>query len=222
MIAKHERPIPRIKVCGLTRQVDTDLALSSGADALGFVHFETSPRHVPLEQIAKLISQLRHATAQVAFVGVLVEPTPRASLEFARATGVTWIQLAGPAEAALWVDFPLPILRSLPVSAAGAEEANRWSGIASALVLDHPSGPGGTGLQVAPQLARRMAREFPCLLAGGLHGGNLSELVQAIRPHGVDASSRLESRPGHKDPTRLNHYLREAKLALASTASKSR
>ena len=198
------------------------LAMSLGADALGFVHFESSPRHASLVRIANIVAELHQAQAGVALVGVLVDPTPQDALEFAQATGVTWIQVAGRAEASLWTDFPLPILRSLPVNAAGAKEARAWSGVAQALVLDHPSAPGGTGKQVAPELARGLAREHPCLLAGGVHGGNLAGLVKAIRPHGLDASSRLESCPGHKDLDLLTHYVNAAKLALAAPVLESR
>ena len=69
------------------------------------------------------------------------------------------------------------------------------------------------------ELAARLAREYPCLLAGGLDEGNVSERIAAVRPAGVDACSRLEQAPGNKDGVRLRAFVEHALAALKEVRS---
>jgi phosphoribosylanthranilate isomerase len=90
-----------------------------------------------------------------------------------------------------------------------------WRGIAAGFVLDHPSSAGGSGREIDLAIAAELARLAPCLLAGGLDERNVAERVRAVRPAGVDASSRLESAPGHKDPARVTAFIRAARAEVA-------
>lgn len=199
--------LPRVKVCGLARMEDVAVAVDSGADALGFVFHPASPRCLESEEANELIAVLPPYVVTVAVV-VDIDPTGAESL--LRATGASTIQLCGFQEAADWKAFSSPILRRVPVDETGQEELERWLGVASGFVLDHPAAAGGTGETVDLELAARLAAHAPCLLAGGLGPDNVAEAIRAVRPGGVDASSRLESSPGSKSPERVDRYVRQA------------
>ena len=157
--------LPRVKVCGLTRASDLEHAQNCGADALGFVFHPPSPRHLELERIAELAAQ---ATRVVHKVLVVVSAEPGQAEQWTSALGVDFIQLCGNEEPQDWAGFPTPVLRRLPVTAQADLELQAWSQVAMGFVLDHPAAPGGTGRTVDLELASQLARQAPCLLAGGL------------------------------------------------------
>jgi phosphoribosylanthranilate isomerase len=203
--------VPRIKVCGLRRAEDVQVALSAGADALGFVLHPASPRAVrPVD--------LREITAMVPIhvprVAVLVNTSPSSAAELLEFTALTWIQLCGDQVPQDWRDFTAPILRRIPVNAEGLQELEAWSSIATGFVLDHPSSAGGSGQQVDFGIARELCAIAPCLLAGGLDGNNVQAAITQARPHGVDASSRLEQSPGIKLAAKVQAFVHNAQSAL--------
>lgn len=210
-------PIPRIKVCGLTRVQDTKLALDSGADAIGAIAVPNTPRFVRAEQAKELFAL---ATTQ-AKVMVCCDLTPQKAISWIERSGASHIQLCGTESPDQWRNFPYPILRRIGVSRGSEGEAQSWSSIALALLLDHPSSAGGSGKRVDFAIARKLASRWPCLLAGGLNGERVAAAIEAVRPQGVDASSGLECALAHKDPTKLVNYVQAAQQAFASTRSTS-
>lgn len=207
--------LPRVKVCGLTRRTDVELALARGADALGVVLHPPSPRSVPVEQVQGLLAGV---PGEVARVAVLVDTDPEAAARVLDRAPFNWVQLCGQEEPEDWRGFRAPILRRLSVEPGAQAQLAAWEGIATGFVLDHPRSPGGSGEVVDWDLAAELARRGPCLLAGGLHGGNVMAAVQAVLPLGVDAASRLEASPGIKDPVRLSSYVLKSLTALAALA----
>ncbi|MCZ6596730.1 MAG: phosphoribosylanthranilate isomerase [Planctomycetota bacterium] len=203
--------LPRVKVCGLTRAEDVRAALEAGADALGFVHHGPSPRSLDAEAAGMLVEPV---PKDVLAVAVMVDPTPAEALAFLRTSGLRALQLCGAEEAEAWRDFPTTILRRVAVTPEARTEIARWRGIAAGFVLDHPSGPGGTGAAVDAALAAELADVAPCLLAGGLDAKNVGARVAAVSPAGVDASSRLESTPGIKDHAAVRAFVRAAQRAI--------
>lgn len=206
--------LPRVKVCGLTHGQDVRLAVDAGARACGFVHHAPSPRSVAPDELVRLAREL---PAHVLGVLVLVDGTPARALELARTAGLACVQLCGAESPAEWRDFPLPLLRRVPVDGHGHDELLRWRGLASGFVLDHPSTPGGSGRAVDLQRARELARLAPCLLAGGLDEQCVAERLRASGAAGADASSRLEHATGRKDPTRTRAFVRAALDAFSTT-----
>jgi phosphoribosylanthranilate isomerase len=204
-------PLPRVKVCGLTRAEDVAIALSAGADAVGFVLHAPSPRSVDREGAAQLVATMPPGIWTVA---VVVETTPDEARRLLESTGLSSIQLCGAQQSKDWRDFPHPILRRIGVESAAFEELEKWRPIARGFVLDHPKSAGGSGEVVDLNLAAKLAGAAPCLLAGGLDGDNVESAIRAVRPCGVDASSRLESRPGCKDPQRIQAFVRQALRTL--------
>jgi len=203
--------LPRIKVCGLTDAEAARAAAAAGADAIGLVHFAPSPRSLTADEAARLVAGLPEGVLPVA---VLVDATPETALAFAQEAGARAVQLCGTERAADWRGFPLAVLRRVAVAEGAAGELAAWRGVALGFVLDHPAGPGGSGRAVDLELAARLAAQAPCLLAGGLDEHNVSARVHAVRPAGVDASSRLELAPGRKDAERVRAFVAAAHAAL--------
>ncbi len=198
--------LPRIKVCGVTVLADVEGAFAHGVDAIGIVRWPRSPRYLDDDAAAKLVASL---PSGIFAVEVLVDAEPYDVSPWAKV-----VQLCGGEAPEPWFDFHLPILRRLPVAPGSEIVLEAWAGVAAGFVLDHPSAPGGTGKEVDLELAADLARRATCLLAGGLDDTNVGERVRRVRSAGVDASSRLETAPGRKDPTRVAAYARAAKSAL--------
>ena len=213
---KADLVVPRVKVCGLTREEDVASAIEAGASALGFVEYPPSPRAVTRERARALIDGV---AGRVASVAVLVDRDPDFAAAWVRASGATMVQLCGSERAEAWRGFEHPILRRVAADDRAEEEIAAWQGIAAAVVLDHPSAPGGTGLGVDGARAAILARLAPCLLAGGLDETNVRARLSIARPRGADASSRLEIAPGIKDPARVAAFVRAARETLQEIGS---
>jgi phosphoribosylanthranilate isomerase len=202
--------LPRIKVCGIASLADVAGVLTE-IDAVGLVAWDRSPRFLDASRAARVVAGL---PASVLPVAVMVDKTPREAERWAREVGARAVQLCGGEAPEPWQDFALPILRRVPVVPGAEAVIEAWRGIAAGFVLDDPEEPGGTGRTVDLVLAARLASIAPCLLAGGLDAKNVAARVAFVRPAGVDASSRLESRPGRKDPARVEAFVRAARAAL--------
>ena len=208
-----EQPVPRVKVCGLTRLEDVRDAVSAGADAVGLVHHPPSPRHLEAPTAAGLTAELPTTVLPVA---VFVNVEPEGARDWARRAGARAVQLCGNQTPEPWQTFELAILRRVSVGPQALEEVEKWRGVAWAFVLDHPAAPGGTGLAVDHEQAAELALQAPCLLAGGLDQDSVAQAVRRVQPAGVDASSRLECAPGIKDPGRVLAFVRNALVELAA------
>jgi phosphoribosylanthranilate isomerase len=203
--------LPLVKVCGLSTPGDVACAVDAGCDAIGLVAHPASPRAVDAERAASLCALL---TAEVTAVAVFVDRSVDDVTTFLRESGAHAAQLCGDERPEEWRDCAFPILRRVGVAAGAERELEAWSGIAAGFVLDHESGAGGTGRTVDWTLAGELARRAPCLLAGGLDASNVVRAVDAVRPRGVDASSRLETLPGRKDPLRVRAFVLAARSAF--------
>jgi len=198
-----------VKICGVTNLEDARAAVEAGADWLGFVFHEPSPRHVEPARAAEIIAAL----GGVAAVAVMVATAPERALAIARAMGARRIQMHRPLAA--WpADFPVPVTLVVPVSAAG-ELTARLPEARHLVMLDtaHAELAGGTGETFPWDAARRLARERAVLLAGGLSPDNVAEAIRRVRPFGVDASSSLERAPGLKDHAIVRRFIAAARAA---------
>lgn len=193
-----------VKVCGLTRLQDAHEAWRAGADWLGFVIHGDSPRRVRPEYMSNVMTTLPGAIGVAVMVGV----SPDEALALARRADARRVQLHR-VDAAAWPDdFPLPAAFAVPVTPQGAL-AGPLPGDRHLAMLDAADSDraGGTGRRVPWDAARAVAASRPVLLAGGLDGDCVEEALDAVRPVGVDASSRLESGPGIKDPDKVRAYV---------------
>ncbi len=207
----------RVKVCGITREEDALVALEAGADAVGMVFHDGSPRRVD-RKVALRISRLVSGRADC--VGVLVDASPEELLRLVEEFELTAVQLhlrSCPRRLAL--ELPAAVWPFLSLSDLGPELAVDWWA-ALPVFLDHlaADGSGGTGQRLDLPVARALAAHRPVWLAGGIGPANVAEAVKAVRPYGVDASSRLEASPGIKDAGLVAAYVQRARAAGALVA----
>lgn len=204
---------PFIKVCGVRTGADVAPALRAGLSAVGLVAHPASPRHVEFDQASAVIATVPRTMLPIV---VLVDRDRVLAERWIEKTGAGAIQVCGHEDPAQWTGFRAPILRRIAVDVGAEREIDAWRAVAALFVLDHPAAPGGTGQSVDLARAADLAARAPCLLAGGLDANNVAEHVARVRPHGVDASSRLESAPGKKDPTLVLAFVRAAHAALSA------
>ena len=207
----------RIKICGLTREADVDDALEAGADALGFVLYAKSARHVSLARACELAARLPPFVSPVllfvnASPGEVLTATralPQALLQFhgdespedCAAAGHPWLRAARMAPGLDLLDF-----------------AARYAG-AQALLLDtHVEGYGGSGKvfdwsQIPPSVP------LPVVLSGGLNPANVTDGVLAVRPWAVDVSSGVEVSKGVKSGPLMRRFCKAVREADACIAA---
>ncbi|MEJ5897253.1 phosphoribosylanthranilate isomerase [Aquabacterium sp. G14] len=209
----------RIKICGLTREADVDAAVEAGADAVGFVLYDKSPRYVDAARAGVLARRLPPFVTPVlllvnaSFVQVhsALQAVPNALLQF-----------HGDESPADCESVGRPYVRAARM-APGFDLLDFTSSFASAqamLVDAHVEGYGGGG-QVFDWslLPRQLSR--PMILSGGLHPGNVADGVRAVRPWAVDVSSGVEVGKGLKDAGLMREFcqvVREADRSCAESA----
>jgi phosphoribosylanthranilate isomerase len=193
-----------VKVCGLTRLGDARGALDAGADWLGFVLWSGSPRGIDDERAAEIVAGLEGGVT----VAVMVAPSPDEAAARARRMGAARVQLHRVDPLAWPADFPFPVAFAIPVSEDGAlRGALPQPGPLVMLDADDEARVGGTGRRIPWDTARVVAATRDVLLAGGLDGDTVGDALECVRPFGVDASSRLESSPGIKDPDKVRRFV---------------
>lgn len=211
MIA-HGQPLgrTRIKFCGLTRVEDINRAVAAGADALGFVLWEGSKRHVTLSQLAQLSAAV---PAFVTRVGLFVDAAPE--LVEAASAHLDLLQFHGSETPAVCEGFRRPWIKALrmrdglDLNAAVAEYHQ-----ARGLLLDayRPGVPGGTG-ETFDWSRIPATLEKPVILAGGLTPDNVAEAIGAVGPLAVDVSGGIETSPGIKDASAMIAFVKEVRRA---------
>ena len=188
----------RIKICGLRRVSDIEVAVEEGATAIGFV-FARSPRQI-LPGDAPLLFDA--VPAGVLKVAVFREPD-LAVLAAVLAAGVDVVQADSTWDAS-GLDRPF-----LPAFSDGPDLAARVATVRGECLVDGPAG-GGSGVQPDSDRVRAIAAEHHIYLAGGLTPENVAARIEYIRPWGVDVSSGVELSRGIKDPGRIRAFIRAA------------
>jgi len=200
----------RVKICGITSPEDARAAVVAGADALGFMFYEPSPRCVTPEQAAAIIAEL---PPHVTRVGVFVDADETTIRATAAMAGLNTLQLHGSESPEFCKRFELRTIKAFRVKDSESlgqlpdYETDAW------LLDSYVKGiPGGTGERFNWDLAmeaKRLGR--PILLAGGLTPNNATKAVAQVAPFGLDVSSSVEAAPGRKDPTKVASFIARAK-----------
>jgi phosphoribosylanthranilate isomerase len=202
----------RVKICGITREQDALAAVEFGADALGFVFYEPSPRYITVRHAAEIAQALPPFVSTVA---LCVNADPDTITEVVDAVGVDLLQFHGQECPEYCARHRRPWIRAVRVQpetdllAARTEFAN-----GRGLLLDayRPGVPGGTGETFDwDRIPRQMASGI--VLAGGLNPANVGDAVRSVRPFAVDVSGGVESRKGIKDPAKIKAFIEEVRSA---------
>lgn len=190
-----------VKVCGITNEEDASIAVEAGANALGFNFYPKSPRYVTPERARQIIDRTSGTYCKV---GVFVNTAEAELLAIAGAVGLEVLQLHGE-------HCPAPSSSSYCIwrSLSGRFEVLEEETGIEAYLLDSPTPDFGGSGQAFPWI-RAAAFPYCCIVAGGLDAGNVAEAIETVRPWGVDACSRLESRPGKKDAMRMRAFVSAA------------
>jgi phosphoribosylanthranilate isomerase len=206
----------RVKICGITSAADARLCAEAGADALGFIFVEGTPRYVRPAVAAAIIAGL---PPFVTPVGVFWDPPPGHVKAVAAECGLAALQFHGEEPPESLLDLGLPVVKTLKI---GGEEdllaMTRYR--AAAFLLDSPArwSEGAPRPPISWELARRAAARACVILSGGLTPDNVGEAVTVVRPYAVDVNSGVERRPGAKDPDRVRRFIRAARAAAAEPA----
>jgi len=220
----------RVKVCGITSLEDARLAVKAGADALGFIFVENTPRFVTPEQVATIVRRL---PPFVTPVGVFWDHPAGHVKAVVEACGLRAIQFHGDETPEDCQGYAVPVIKTIKLPPAGTIDglpeyriterfsALLYSKVVAAYLFDSQArwsegeareplewkALGMFGRMAAPE-ARK-----PVILSGGLTPDNVSRAVEIVRPYAVDVNSGVESRPGKKDPDKVRRFIAEARRA---------
>jgi phosphoribosylanthranilate isomerase len=212
-----------IKICGTTNLEDALTAIEAGADALGFVFYEKSPRKIDPETAREVVEQL---PPDIEKVGVFVNEPVEKTLNTVMQAGLTAVQLHGGDSRrpgfirSLKDGRELKIFLALQAGEIGHFDVNESSraGVA-AVLLDSgtPQLPGGTGKtfdwKTAAARVDVIGKNMNTIVAGGLNPDNVTEAIHILKPWGVDVVSGVEARPGKKDPGKVRAFINAVRNA---------
>ena len=207
-----------VKICGI-RDIETaQVAVEAGADFVGLVFFDRSPRNIGIEDAHDIA---RTIPVTVETVGLMVDPSDFELNLILNAVDLTMIQLHGNETperiAEIRMTFGLPVMKALRIaSMADVEAARTFEDAADWLLFDAapPKGadrPGGNGHVFDWSLLAGQTWQKPCMLSGGLDETNVAAAIAAINPAGVDVSSGVEDSPGLKNPDKIRRFIAAAK-----------
>ena len=197
----------KVKVCGITRPEDAELAVEFGAWALGFILWPGSPRAADPAVAAGIAARYRRS---VETVGVFVDPTLDEVVHAVEGLKLRTVQLHGTVGA----DFcrvvqrrnHVKVIRAFTIRAnADVQHADSFREVEYQLYDTRTI--GGTGETWDWALADGRRSRVPLILSGGLTAENVADGISAIGPHAVDVASGTEAEPGVKDPDKLRAFM---------------
>jgi phosphoribosylanthranilate isomerase len=192
----------RVKICGMTDAAGIRSAAGAGADALGFVFCDRSPRHLSVDTARALV---REVPEGVTVVAVMLHP----EREYCK----TILEVLEPdvlqtdSEDFEYLEVPEGIER-WPVFREGTTRPGDLPGR-----FVYEGRQSGQGRRVDWERAAGLASRGQMILAGGLDADNVSDAIRVVRPWAVDVSSAVESSPGVKDGDRIRRFIERARLA---------
>jgi len=215
-----------IKICGLSSEPTLEAALEAGADMVGFVFFDKSPRHLSLDQ-ARLLARMARGRAPIA--ALTVDASDEALGAIIDAVAPDFLQLHGRESPARLADlkrtFGVPTIKAIGVSAIGdlaaaedyADLADRFAFRRQGPRGRAPAGRQWRSLRLA--VARRARSQTALSAIGGLDPDNVAQAIAVTGAAGVDVSSGVESAPGVKDIARIRLFIAEARAAFVRAAA---
>jgi phosphoribosylanthranilate isomerase len=215
---------PRVKICGITRPEDAELAASLGAWAIGLNFWKGSKRRCDPAVAAGIARALRR---RVEPVGVFVNPTLDEVVRLVEGVGLTHVQLHGDEGpsfcTAVTERTGARVIKALHIgSGADIRDAERFHTDFHLLDAAARTAYGGTGRTWDWDLAAQRRSRVPLILSGGLTPENVAEGIAAVRPWAVDVASGVEASPGIKDPAKVEAFIAAAHAAEVHAPDDSR
>lgn len=197
----------RIKICGITAPEAATCAINAGADALGLVFYEPSPRNLSIE-MAKQIAVVAHPF--VTLVGLFVDADKAFVEQVLAAVPIQCLQFHGEETSAYCDSFGLPYIKAIRVGDDDSRDLvskiDTYASAQAVLLDTYKKGvPGGTGEAFNWSLVPAVDKHI--VLAGGLEPGNVANAISEVKPYAVDTSGGVESAPGIKDPDRIRAFV---------------
>lgn len=203
-----------VKICGITRALDAELAIAAGADAIGLNFVPSSARRVDPGTAKQIVEVCR---GRVEAIGVVADLGVAEARRLREELGLDALQLHGDEPPELLAALLPAAFKAVRVgSMADAEGAERFGGERLLVDAKVAGALGGTGQRVEPDWVRGLALRRRLILAGGLTPDNVAQAVLAVRPWGVDVASGVELEPGMKSEPALRAFVREARRAGGS------
>ncbi len=209
-----------VKICGLRDADAVDAAVEEGADYLGFVFFDKSPRAIDPETVADLTEDVPET---VSLTGLFVDPDDALLDRVLGHLRLDYIQLHGSETPeridAIRLAYGVPVMKAIGVATAeDVSAAAVFNDHADTLLFDakpppDADRPGGNAVPFPWALMKGYRGDLPWLLAGGLTAETVAQAIAESGAAGVDVSSAVESAPGRKDPALVRAFIRAAKAA---------
>jgi len=203
----------RIKVCGITCQEDARAAVAAGADGLGFIFVEQSPRLVEPDMVRAITGEL---PPFVDCVGVFRDEKIEVVEEIIHYCRLSTVQLHGSESPDYCRNISCKVIKSFSIRPeSDSEELAVYADVVSGFLLDtyHKHMAGGTGMAFDWKLVEQVKPPGPFILAGGLTSENVEEAIRQVKPYAVDVNSGVEYQPGRKDTDKLKSFAHEVRKA---------
>ncbi len=197
----------RVKICGVTRAEDAKIAVAAGADALGLVFFEASPRCVNIKKAREIAASV---SPFVTLVGLFVNATRDRIREVLDHVGLGLLQFHGEESADQCRGHGRAYIKAIRMrDNVDLHAAEQTYLDAAGLLLDSYDAhqPGGSGHTFQWDRIPRDLRK-PVILAGGLTAENVGRAIARVRPYAVDVSSGVEQERGVKDADKITAFIR--------------
>jgi phosphoribosylanthranilate isomerase len=215
---------PHVKVCGITRLQDAELAVGLGAWALGMIFYEQSSRRCSAEQAQRVAAAMRR---RVELCGVFVNAPLEEITRISEMLELTMLQLHGDEGPAFCAEAArrtgAKVVKALQVSGPGDLRDMERFHVDYHLLDTRPKAPdkqglrGGTGETFDWGLLAARASKVPLILSGGLGPDNVAQAITTTHPFAVDTASGTEAAPGRKDPDKLSSFFAAVHNATAPT-----
>lgn len=198
----------RVKICGITRVEDAVSAVNAGADAIGLVFFEQSPRHVSIHDARQICQSI---PPFVTVVGLFVNHKEHEVRHICEQVPLSLMQFHGDEPESFCARFDHPYIKAVRVKdASDVVLAEKNYPSAQGLLVDaYVDGvAGGTGETFDWSLLPESTNQ-PLILAGGLNSDNVRNAIARVKPFAVDVSGGVEESKGIKDPVKIHNFINE-------------
>lgn len=199
----------RVKICGITSLGDALLAVENGADAIGFIFYEKSPRYIGPNTVSLIIKEL---PPFVTAVGVFVNEAPDKIRAISNETGIDCVQLHGDETPEFCDSLGLQVIKAFRIKTIDDIKKIRDYQVSACLLDTYREGvPGGTGETFNWDIAVEAKKYGRIILSGGLKPDNIASAIKKVGPYAVDISSGVEAKPGKKDAGKIIKFMEQVK-----------